>query len=89
MLTPRLPKIINIASDKKLFAQDDKGKNIEANNNPQKINPLFEMLSAKKPKIGCTSCENNCEILINNVATPIEIPIFAAINGIIGFKNPE
>ena len=41
-----------------MFATPVNGKNIVENNNPQKIKPLFKILSAKNPKMGCKSCEN-------------------------------
>ena len=42
-------------------------------------------------RTGCdrASVEAEFETEINIVAIVIDIPIFAAINGIIGFKNPE
>lgn len=56
---------------------------------PQKIKNLLCHLSAMYPKNGCDKFEVRLEKEINNVATAIVIPIFAAIKGIIGFKKPE
>ena len=62
--------------------------NIEDNINPQNIKERFTLLSAKKPNNGCNNDENICDIVKIIVATAIEIPILAAINGIIGFNTP-
>lgn len=71
-----------------LFVVAESGINIDERINPQNINPLFVMLSAKNPNTGCNRDENICEIVKIIVAAAIVIPIFAAINGIIGFKTP-
>ena len=46
-------------------------------------------LSAIKPKSGCNKDEVKFETDIKSEAIVIVMPIFAAIKGIIGFKNPE
>ena len=50
-------KIIDLHTDTLTAIKND--ENIVENNNPQKIKPLFKILSAKNPKMGCKSCENN------------------------------
>ena len=56
---------------------------------PQKIKNRLCHLSAINPKKGCESDDVKFETEINIVAIVIEIPIFAAINGIMGLTNPE
>ena len=69
----------------------DEGANVikqEVNINPQKINALFLILSAKNPKNGCNNEANICEQLNITVAIGMEILTCSATNGIIGFKIP-
>ena len=69
-------------------ATPDNGINSEDKISPQNIKDRFNILSAKNPNIGCKSDEKICETVKMIVAIAIEIPIFAAINGIIGFSIP-
>ncbi len=52
------------------------------------MNERFLILSAKNPNMGCKSDENICETVKITAAIPIDIPILAAIKGIIGFRIP-
>ena len=70
------------------FEQAASGINREVKINPQKINALLRILSAKYPKQGWSIEEKICEQLKIIVATGMEILICSAINGIMGFKNP-
>ena len=67
---------------------ENKTINIDEKINPQNTKILFTMLSAKNPNIGCKMFAVIFEILNTTVATAIEIPNFAAINGIIGLSIP-
>lgn len=87
-LEPILPTIMKKTSNVVLFETTDAGIKIDDNSNPQNIKSLLWLLSAKNPKIGCNSEENICETVSITVAIAIDIPIFAAINGIIGFNTP-
>ena len=64
------------------------GIKTDAKISPQKMKNLLSILSAKKPKTGCSIDEQMCEMLIMIVAIAIEKPSLDAIKGIIGFKNP-
>ena len=72
-----------------LFASPKNERNIPAVSIPQNIKNLLCHLSAINPKNGCDKEEVRFDIDINIAAIVIDIPICAAINGIIGFKNPE
>ena len=87
-LDPKLPKIIQNTNIITLSDLTENGIKIEDRINPQNINTRFTFLSAQKPNMGCNSDENMCEIVSTIVAIAIETPIFAAKNGIIGFKIP-
>ncbi len=58
-------------------------------NKPQKTKKRFFHLSAIKPNKGWEIEEVRFEALIIRAATAIVMPNFAAMNGKIGFKNPE
>ena len=65
-----------------------RGINIDTKIKPQNMKNRFNILSAKKPKTGCSMDEQIFEILITTAAVAMVNPNFAAKNGIIGFKKP-
>ena len=83
-----LPKIINKIIDVKFLEHAASGINVAVKINPQNMNILFFILSAKYPKIGCKRDENICEQLKIIAAIGIEIFTCSAINGIIGLRKP-
>ena len=83
-----LPKIMHNTRIKILFETPVKGIKQDDKISPQNIINLWYELSAIYPITGCKRDENMCETVRTIVATAIEIPIFAAINGIIGFTIP-
>ena len=65
-----------------------KGMKVDARIKPQNTKNLLGVLSAKNPKTGCSIFEQIWVIATKTVASAIVNPKFAAIKGIIGFKNP-
>jgi hypothetical protein len=87
-LEPRLPRIIHASIVGIFTVVGTRVINTDDSNNPQNINALWRILSAKNPKIGCKIDAKMCEQLKIIVAIGIEMFACSAINGIIGLSNP-